>query len=106
MDSIDIHAGQQAQLWRLISAILHFGNVHYEVDEEGSVNGIARASVDTHQFVAQLLGVDPGTLQRSVCEKTMQIGGQTIMRSQDLPQVNNQKNDINSKIADRDDYEF
>ena len=62
MDIVGISEEHQAQVWRMVAAVLHLGNISFDGDDEAVVNG--DASEAALQSVAKLLSADAELLRK------------------------------------------
>ncbi|KAJ3287115.1 hypothetical protein HDU79_005969 [Rhizoclosmatium sp. JEL0117] len=74
LKSVGIGPRHQTQLFQLLSAILHLGNIAF-VDSDGEKKDEPASIKNTHQLslVADLLGVHPSTLESTLTYKTQLI---------------------------------
>src|SRR5690606_10069845 len=84
MTAMGIPEASQSEIWRLLSAVLHLGNITFKDrhDEEtrSALNAQAAMVGDDSQTAAavdavcSLLGVDREVLQKALTNRTLQIG--------------------------------
>jgi myosin-5 len=88
MRSISIEEPAQDVIFGLVAAVLHLGNVQFEKHPtEEHVRGIASHTAADSAKAAALMGLSEDSLQRSMCQKTMNVGAGQILRDQELHQV-------------------
>jgi myosin heavy subunit len=89
LSSIGIEESLHSSIFRLLSSILHLGNVVFQSDstEEDQVSA---ATADTNaelEVAAQLLGVSADDLLTCMTKQNMYVGGATIVKVQSFSQV-------------------
>jgi myosin-5 len=90
MQSIGMDAALQADVFRLLAAILHLGNVVFDrrVDaEEDQVSTATAATAQALRIASELLGVDSEDMLACMTKQNMYVGGATIVKVQTYSQV-------------------
>lgn len=90
MESIGIDAAMQADIQRLLGAVLHLGNVAFvraKEGEEDQVSATTAASASALRHASELLGVDAKDLLACMTKQNMHVGGATIVKFQTYSQV-------------------
>ncbi|KAJ8950584.1 hypothetical protein NQ314_007808, partial [Rhamnusium bicolor] len=77
LNTLQFSKDDQEALWRVVAAILHLGNMEFDLDEEKLVLKKSKA-VDT---VAELLQVQKSNLETALCERVIAARGD-IMRKE------------------------
>jgi myosin heavy subunit len=83
-------AALQADVFRLLAAILHLGNVVFDrrVDaEEDQVSTATAATAQALRIASELLGVDSEDMLACMTKQNMYVGGATIVKVQTFSQV-------------------
>ena len=65
-----------------MAALLHLGNVSFV--QQGQSAAVARASLDSLQMAAKLLGVPTNSLQSALVTQTVPARGDVVQRELDL----------------------
>ena len=90
MASIGIAQEMQTNIFRLLSSILHLGNVAFErasEAEEDQVSATTAATAEELRLAADLLGVQTDDLLTCLTKQNMYVGGATIIKLQSFAQV-------------------
>ncbi|KAI9184377.1 hypothetical protein H9P43_003430 [Blastocladiella emersonii ATCC 22665] len=74
MRAVGISKRNQYQIWKLLAAVLHLGNIRFAVDKFNEQESCVVANPDALQFVAGLLEVDPDFLANALTSKTALVG--------------------------------
>jgi myosin heavy subunit len=88
MHSVGMDHALQGDIFRLLSSILHLGDVGFDRDEtEDQVSGASAATAQSLRRAAELLGVETEELLACMAKQNMYVGGSTIVKVQSLSQV-------------------
>jgi myosin-5 len=74
MQGIGIHLDECAEIFKVLAAILHLGNIAVQADREN--NAVIHSADTSAVWVSRLLGVDNDALIRSFTERGIQAGPQ------------------------------
>jgi myosin heavy subunit len=85
--SIGIDHDTQRDLFTLLMAILHLGNVSFDEDSEGFVCGVHGIGQESFRAASSLLGIDDANLLSVISKRNMHVNGSVIVKPQTLPQV-------------------
>ena len=88
--SIGIAGSLQEDLFRLLAAILHLGNVAFERAPEGEDDQVSMPTTETAdalRLAAELLGADSADMLSCLTKQNMYVGGATIVKAQTFSQV-------------------
>eukprot|EP00741_Cyanophora_paradoxa_P005762 tig00000113_g5584.t1 len=75
MTLIGFDVREQRAMFRIVSAILHLGNITFDEREDGEASAISEDGRKQLEVVCELLEVDLPTLEEGLCSRTMS-GGQ------------------------------
>lgn len=90
MTDCGLDAGEKANTFRVSAAVLHMGDVTFEEVADGvAVSGGTKAII---QGVAAMLGLDAAAVEKALCYKTINIGGQTSDKGLNMEQAKFGKN--------------
>lgn len=98
MSSVGIDDHIQQQLFQLLFGVLHMGNVSFEEDVDGSVNGVSAATSLCFQSCCDLLGIAESDMLAALCKRNMHVGGSVIVKSQSLEQAVDKKSSLAKSI--------
>jgi myosin-5 len=90
MQSIGMDAALQSDVFRLLAAILHLGNVVFDrrvEAEEDQVSTTTAATAQALRIASELLGVDSEAMLACMTKQNMYVGGATIVKVQTFSQV-------------------
>ena len=90
LKSLGIGKRQQAQLWRVLAAILHIGNIQF-LDSVTGRESCSIKNVAQLQMVADILGVDSFALQTTLVSRTKMVGKDNISLFLDAEQAGQQR---------------
>jgi myosin V len=85
--SVGIDHRTQVDLFTLVIAILHLGNVHFDEDSEGFVCGVHGIGQESFRAASGLLGLDETNLLSVLSKQNMHVSGSVIVKPQTLHQV-------------------
>jgi myosin heavy subunit len=85
--SIGIDHDTQGNLFTLLLAILHLGNVHFDEDSEGFVCGVHGVGQESFRAASSLLGIDDTSLFAVISKRNMHVNGSVIVKPQTVLQV-------------------
>eukprot|EP00761_Pharyngomonas_kirbyi_P008029 gb/GECH01008040.1/.p1 GENE.gb/GECH01008040.1/~~gb/GECH01008040.1/.p1 ORF type:complete len:1589 (+),score=433.96 gb/GECH01008040.1/:1-4767(+) len=74
MSDMDITLNEQMEIWRVLSGVLHLGNVRFTAESVNNEDGSKVENEDQLQLVAKILNVDEGMLRKSLVQKTITVG--------------------------------
>ena len=74
LKSLGVGRRQQSQLFKILAAILHLGNITFQDPRPGSQEACAVKNKAHLQLVADLLSVQPHVLEQTLVYKTRRIG--------------------------------
>lgn len=95
MQSIAIDESLQYDIFRLLGAILHLGNIVFDRPEDGEEDQVSLPTSATEQALhnaSQLLGFDAQDLLTCMTKQNMYVGGATIVKLQSFAQAMEKKN--------------
>ena len=95
MESIGIDAALQLDIFRMLSSILHLGNVVFDntqQSEEDQVSAATAETVEALRLAAELLGFETEDLLTCLTKQNMYVGGATIIKVQSFSQAMEKKN--------------
>ena len=92
--NVDFTPEEQKEIFRLLAAILHLGNVKVSAASEDSGNISLEGSTMQMKDVAGLLGIEPSILHMKLTQRIVRIRGRSSMATKQLNQkeVNNNLN--------------
>jgi len=76
---------EKASVYRVSAAVLHMGNV--ELEEAGDGTKITDGTKANLSGIAAMLGLDPDALEKGICYKTINIGGEISDKGLTLEQA-------------------
>jgi myosin V len=85
--SVGIDHRIQVNLFTLLIAILHLGNVHFDEDAEGFVCGVHGIGQESFRTASSLLGLDEINLLTVLSKHNMHVSGSVIVKPQTVHQV-------------------
>jgi myosin heavy subunit len=104
LDAIKVPAQTQSDIFTLLAAVLHLGNVHFEErSSSGSSSSSSGSAAGTEcciagsqaeaalAFAAQALGVQPAGLKSALCTKQLHVGGNTVVQQQSVEQARDKR---------------
>ncbi|EPB90320.1 hypothetical protein HMPREF1544_02845 [Mucor circinelloides 1006PhL] len=83
-----------AQVYQILAAILHLGNIHFIEDANNSQDAAIIKNIDTLTTAADLLGVDPNALMSSLTFKSKLIKRDITTLFLDPEQASKQRDDL------------
>lgn len=83
-----------AQVYQLLAAILHLGNIHFIEDPNNSQDAAIIKNNDTLSTAAELLGVDPNALMNTLTYKSKLIKRDITTLFLDPEQASKQRDDL------------
>ncbi|KAJ1415478.1 P-loop containing nucleoside triphosphate hydrolase protein, partial [Ochromonadaceae sp. CCMP2298] len=93
MHSVGMDTALQGDIFRLLSSILHLGDVRFDRDEtDDLVSGASAATYEHLRVAAELLGVGAEELLACMAQQNMYVGGSTIVKVQSLSQAVDKRN--------------
>lgn len=83
-----------AQVYQILAAILHLGNIHFIEDANNSQDAAIIKNIDTLTTAADLLGVDPNSLMSALTFKSKLIKRDITTLFLDPEQASKQRDDL------------
>lgn len=83
-----------AQVYQILAAILHLGNIHFIEDANNSQDAAIVKNIDTLTTTADLLGVDPNSLMSALTFKSKLIKRDITTLFLDPEQASKQRDDL------------
>ncbi|KAI8824195.1 chitin synthase-domain-containing protein [Fimicolochytrium jonesii] len=74
LKSLGIGRRQQAQLWQLLAAILHLGNITFHDDPNNTQESCSVRNYAQLELVASLLGLHPAAIEAVLTYRTKRVG--------------------------------
>lgn len=70
----DVNENERFEIYKIVAAVLHLGNISFEESPEDSHGGcrVSRTSNGSLEIAAKLIGIDPDELQQSLLSRVMQ----------------------------------
>ena len=90
MKSLGIGSRQQSQIWKILAAILHLGNLQFRDALPGQESCTVKNVAQLH-LVANMLGLDPASLQNALTSRTRISGKENIFEMLDAKDSANQR---------------
>lgn len=87
MRSVGIDDTVQGDIFRLLSGILHLGNINFVENGSEEVGVVAEATRRDFETVACMLGVTSEDLLTAMTKQNMHVGGSTIVKLMSFSQV-------------------
>lgn len=69
MTTVNIDSSMQKEIWKILAAVLHLGNIQFQLAETSEGESVQVADLDALEICAELLGVDPANLFRVITER-------------------------------------
>ena len=85
--SVGMDHRTQVDLFTLVVAILHLGNVQFDEDSEGFVCGVDGIGQESFRTASNLLGLNETNLITVLSKQNMHVSGSVIVKPQTLHQV-------------------
>jgi myosin heavy subunit len=85
--SVGIDSDQQLEIFRLLVAIIHLGNITFIGDDENAVCGISAEHKNCFKTASRLLGVGGDGLLTVLSKRKKQMNGSVIVKTQTLLEV-------------------
>lgn len=86
MTSIGMDADEQMSVMKVVSAVLHFGNVCFLKDKDASQVDMTKCANDV-ATICRVLGVEQEVLKNTLCTKQIKAGAEFITTRLDLNQA-------------------
>lgn len=93
LKSLGISRMQQSQLWSVLAAILHIGNINFHDSDKIGEPCSIKNYTQLH-FVAEILGVTPESLQTILTCRTRYVKNQAVSSYLDVEGAKNQRDSI------------
>jgi myosin heavy subunit len=75
MDILNFEEANQMEIWKIVAAILHLGNVKFTENRNFDKDEAARiVNADTLSFAAGLIGITPAVLSRVLTQRILSVG--------------------------------
>mmetsp|Transcript_31170 Transcript_31170/g.59243 ORF Transcript_31170/g.59243 Transcript_31170/m.59243 type:complete len:905 (+) Transcript_31170:1127-3841(+) len=104
LDQIGISKEEKNDVFGVIAAVLHIGNIDFEVAKNddnhsgGEKAQTTEATSDSLKSACALLGLDETKVSEAMLTKLLSVGGKTIHKPQDVAQASN-KRDAFAKLV-------
>ncbi|XP_029001727.1 unconventional myosin-Vb [Betta splendens] len=84
---LGVQPDQQMELFRILSAILHLGNVHIQASGRSSERSYIDADDHSLAVVSKLLGVERPQMAHWLCHRRLAVGGEMLVKPMSGPQA-------------------
>lgn len=104
LDRIGLSEGEKNDVLGVIAAVLHIGNIHFEVakgDDNhsgGDKAQITESTLESLGTACSLLGLEEANVSEAMLTKLLSVGGKTIHKPQDVAQASD-KRDAFAKLV-------
>lgn len=85
--SVGIDYRTQLDIFTLLIAILHLGNIQFDEDHEGFVCGVHQSFQESFRSASELLGIDETNFLSVISKRNMHVNGSVIVKPQTVAQV-------------------
>ena len=79
---------QTDEIFRILSAILHIGNLKFDLNEMDDSGKLNHDSIETATKISDLLKIDKAEFQNFLTFKSSEVGSQTIQTNYQLEEAN------------------
>uniref|UniRef100_K3WGN2 Myosin motor domain-containing protein n=1 Tax=Globisporangium ultimum (strain ATCC 200006 / CBS 805.95 / DAOM BR144) TaxID=431595 RepID=K3WGN2_GLOUD len=96
MTSIGMDNDEQLHVMRVVSAVLHLGNVHFvsEKGRDSSTIDSSSSSLESLQAICKLLGVEQEVLHSTLCTKQIKAGAEFITTKLTVSQATSTRDSV------------
>ena len=98
LTNIGLSENDKKEVLAIVSAVLHFGNVDFDKQDDLENAKMKEESVKSFKFACQLFGLEESKVSEAMMTKLLTVGGKTIQKPQDLAQARD-KRDAFAKLA-------
>ena len=98
MSSVGLVSDVQDDIFKLLLAVLHLGNVNFEEDEEGTVCGVSTEDMSSFVKASSLMGINEADLLNVISKRNMHVNGSIIVKNQTLDQARDKKDSFSKSI--------
>ncbi|KDO28056.1 hypothetical protein SPRG_20216 [Saprolegnia parasitica CBS 223.65] len=97
LGNIGISQELQDNVFAMLAAILHLGNVDFKVEQETCVP-LNATTLKTMSWIADLLQVSKEALRNALCNRQLFVGGKVIIQTQDANQARDKRDALAKTI--------
>ena len=105
MSHIGIQQGEQREIFRVLAAVLHIGNIKFKPTRDGNADASQIRDRGAVKLAARYLDVDAAQLERAICYRHMKTMNETFEVPHNVVQANAARDAlakaVYSKLFDR-----
>jgi myosin heavy subunit len=103
LDQIGLVEKEKSDVFGILAAVLHIGNINFEVvkgeeDHSGEKATVSESSAESLKIACSLLDLEEAKVSGALLTKALNVGGKTIQKPQDVVQASD-KRDAFAKLV-------